>query len=54
MDSFMHGVVADSYSDLSSEPFEKGKSFNYTFEINGTYDYHCGLHQAMKGKIIVE
>lgn len=31
----------------------KGKTFEHTFDTAGEIDYHCTLHPAMTGKIIV-
>lgn len=31
-----------------------GPSFNYTFDKPGTYNYICGAHPGMTGKVIVQ
>jgi plastocyanin len=31
----------------------KGKTFEHTFDTAGEIDYHCQLHPAMTGKVIV-
>ena len=31
----------------------KGKTFEHTFDAAGEFDYHCTLHPAMTGKIII-
>jgi plastocyanin len=31
----------------------KGKTFEHTFDTAGDFDYHCTLHPAMTGKVIV-
>jgi plastocyanin len=31
----------------------KGKTFEHTFDAAGEFDYHCTLHPAMTGKVIV-
>ncbi len=31
----------------------KGKTFEHTFDAAGEIDYHCTLHPAMTGKVIV-
>ncbi|WP_458719108.1 cupredoxin domain-containing protein [Candidatus Nitrosocosmicus sp. R] len=31
----------------------KGKTFEHTFDTAGEFDYHCTLHPAMTGKVIV-
>ena len=32
----------------------KGTTFAHTFSEPGTYQYHCGRHQAMTGEIVVK
>ena len=51
MDSAPHTVLSDSFQ---SDTLNNGDSFSFTFDKAGTYDYSCGIHPAMKGKIIVE
>jgi len=31
----------------------QGKTFEHTFDTAGEFDYHCTLHPAMTGKVIV-
>jgi len=31
----------------------KGKTFEHTFDTAGEFDYHCTLHPAMTGKVII-
>ncbi|WP_458743724.1 cupredoxin domain-containing protein [Candidatus Nitrosocosmicus sp. T] len=31
----------------------KGKTFEHTFDTVGEFDYHCTLHPAMTGQVIV-
>ncbi|KAF0867535.1 cupredoxin domain-containing protein [Candidatus Nitrosocosmicus agrestis] len=31
----------------------KGKTFEHTFDTAGEFDYHCALHPALVGKVIV-
>jgi plastocyanin len=31
----------------------KGKTFEHTFDAAGEFDYHCTLHPAMTGKVII-
>lgn len=39
---------------FQSDPLSKGDTFQFTFYTAGSYDYMCGIHPSMKGKIIVE
>ena len=50
-DSASHDVKSDSFS---SQVLSKGQTFEFKFDQKGIYDYICGLHPSMKGKIIVE
>jgi len=54
MDSAPHTVTSDSGSELDSGTFTKGESYSHTFNSAGEFDYHCAIHTAMKGKIIVQ
>jgi len=51
MDSASHTIKSDLFQ---SDTLKNGDSFSFTFDTAGTYDYICGLHPSMKGKIIVE
>ena len=50
-DSAPHQI---SWDGFKGSVFNKGQSFNFTFEEIGTYDYICPLHPYMKGQIIVK
>ncbi len=50
-DSVGHSVKSDK---VNSKILQKDESFEFTFDNAGTYDYICGPHPFMKGKIIVE
>jgi plastocyanin len=39
---------------FNSDSLKKGQSFSFTFAKVGTFDYSCGIHPSMLGKIIVE
>jgi plastocyanin len=39
---------------LPIEGLDTNDSFSFTFAGAGTFDYFCGLHPHMVGKIIVE
>jgi plastocyanin len=50
-DSITHSIKSDSFN---SPQLAKGDTFSFTFNNKGTFDYTCGIHPSMKGKIIVE
>lgn len=50
-DSARHDVVG---SGIKSEYLEKGETFSYTFEKEGTYQYICSLHPWMEGEVIAQ
>jgi plastocyanin len=52
-DDIPHTVV-DQKKMLRSKALDTDDSFSYTFMTAGTYDYFCGLHPHMTGKIIVK
>ena len=39
---------------IESDNMSKSDTFSFTFSEVGTFEYICGLHPYMKGKIIVE
>ena len=56
-DSAPHSIkpnssVAEIFDN--SNTLNSGDSYNFTFAIPNTYEYACGTHSYMKGKIIVE
>lgn len=40
--------------DRNPPQFSQGGSFRRAFSETGTFNYHCGIHPSMKGKVIVE
>jgi plastocyanin len=52
-DDIPHNVV-DKNKGFRPKPLETDDSFSFTFANAGTYDYFCGLHPQMTGKIIVK
>jgi plastocyanin len=38
---------------FDSGPFDKGKSFSYTFTKPGTYEYYCAAHPDMRASVVV-
>jgi plastocyanin len=51
-DGTAHTVKAADGSWTSTN-IDKGGTFEKVFDKPGTYDYICGIHPAMKGRIIV-
>lgn len=41
-------------SKFNSGNLTKSQTFQYTFKEKGIFDYSCGIHPTMMGKIIVE
>jgi plastocyanin len=52
-DDLPHNIVERSQK-FRSKALDTDDSFSYTFADAGTYEYFCGLHPKMVGKIIVE
>ena len=52
-DDIPHSVV-DKDAKYRSKPLDTGDSFSMTFNDAGEYDYFCGFHPHMVGKIIVK
>lgn len=50
-DSSIHTVDSDIFK---SGNLNTGESFEFKFNTQGNFDYICGIHPSMKGKIIVE
>jgi len=50
-DSVVHDV---KFSDSDSPDLKKGETYTKTFDKPGTFDYVCGIHSTMKGKVIVK
>ena len=52
-DDIPHNVVASNKA-FRSKPLDTDDSYSFTFASAGSYDYFCGLHPKMQGKIIVK
>lgn len=50
-DSTIHTIKSNEFN---SDKLGTGKDFEFMFSKPGTYDYVCGIHSSMKGRIIVE
>ena len=53
-DSVRHTIVSDSGDEINSDTLSQGESYVHAFNTAGIYEYHCGIHPSMKGKVIVE
>src|ERR1700730_4364716 len=51
-DDIPHSVVG-STGEFHSRAPDTDDSFSFTFTKAGTYDYSCGLHPRMQGRIVV-
>ena len=51
-DDIPHSVVAKN-KEFRSKALDTDDSYSFTFASAGTFDYFCGLHPHMQGKIIV-
>jgi amicyanin len=52
-DDIPHNVV-DKNKAFRSKALDTDDAYSYTFASAGTFDYFCGLHPHMVGKIIVK
>ncbi|HLL27504.1 MAG TPA: cupredoxin family copper-binding protein [Xanthobacteraceae bacterium] len=52
-DDIPHSVV-EKNKLFRSRALDTNDAFSFTFTSAGTYDYFCGLHPHMVGKIIVK
>lgn len=50
-DSAPHRIKSDTFN---SSDLNQGDKFEFTFDKKGSFDYVCGIHPSMLGKIIVE
>lgn len=52
-DDIPHTVV-EKNQKFKSKGLDTDDNFSYTFTEPGTYEYFCGMHPKMVGKVIVE
>ena len=52
-DNMQHTVTSDAQGPLDSGAIATGKKFTYTFQVPGSYSYHCSIHPGVKGTIVV-
>ncbi len=47
-------TVVEKKLSFRSKALDTDDAYSYTFATAGTFDYFCGLHPHMVGKIIVK
>jgi plastocyanin len=60
-DQAAHTIVTDDLGvpgrpqagQFSSPPLNTGGSFEHTFDVTGSFRYHCAIHPYIKGTVIV-
>ena len=52
-DGVDHSVVAED-GTFASPNLDEGATFPFTFTEPGTYAYFCGIHDSMRGTVVVE
>lgn len=50
-DSAPHTIKSETFT---SSTLNQGDLFEFTFNTTGSFDYTCGIHPSMSGKIVVE
>ncbi len=53
VDDIPHSIVSKKQGAFRSKPLDTDDKFSFTFTSEGTFDYFCGLHPHMTGKIVV-
>ena len=53
VDDIPHLIASKKPGAFRSKALDTDDKFTFTFTTEGTYDYFCGLHPHMLGKIIV-
>lgn len=51
-DDVPHSVV-ETTGKFHSQALDTEDKFTFTFDKPGSYEYFCGLHPRMKGKVVV-
>jgi plastocyanin len=51
-DDIPHSIV-ETEGKFHSAALDTGDTFSFIFDKVGTFEYFCGLHPFMKGKIVV-
>jgi len=53
VDDIPHSIVSKTPGVFRSKPLDTNDKFSFVFAQEGTYDFFCGLHPHMQGKIVV-
>ncbi len=53
-DSIAHDIASDDGQTFESPVLNEGDSYSFTFEVPGSYPYHCPLHPFMTAIVLVE
>ena len=53
VDDIPHSIVSVTPSAFRSKALDTNDTFSKTFSTPGLFDYFCGLHSHMKGKVTV-
>ncbi len=53
-DDVPHTIVSSEGKALKSLVLDTDQQFSYTFTRAGTYQYYCGIHPKMTGKVVVQ
>ena len=48
-----HTVTSNTGMFVGADTLVPGASFEYRFDVPGTYAYHCAFHPSMTGTVIV-
>jgi plastocyanin len=51
LDNTAHTI---SFNGAQSKVLNNGDTYSKTFNETGTFDYNCGIHTYMKGRVVVE
>ena len=51
-DDIPHNLV-ETRGKFNSPALDTDDKYAFTFDVPGTYEYFCGLHPHMKGKVVV-
>lgn len=52
-DTAAHTVLDDAGTFEQSAVLEAGDAFEHTYAEPGSYEYRCGLHETMRGTVVV-